>query len=191
MSLNGVRVALFIEDLYQTLEAWYPYLRLQEAGATVTIIGSGRKDSFTSEENYPMAPDRNIQDVSSANFDAVVVPGGYAPDHMRLAPEMITFVREVFEAGKLTTSVCHGGWILASAGVLKGGRRLTGYPPIKDDVVNAGGTWVEDAALVEDGNVITARAPWDLHLFGKAIVDYLERTVGSHEEAVLSGAGSR
>ncbi len=179
MSLSGVRVALFVEDLYQTLEAWYPYLRLQEAGADITVIGSGRKDSFTSEENYPMTPDKSIHEVRAADFDAVVVPGGYAPDHMRLAPEMISFVREIFEAGKLTTSVCHGGWILASAGALKDGRRLTGYPPIKDDVVNAGGTWVEDAPLVEDGNVITARAPWDLHLFGKAIVDYLEKNAAS------------
>ena len=179
MSLNGVRVALFVEDLYQTLEAWYPYLRLQEAGADVTIVGSGRKDSFISEENYPMAPDKSIHDVTSAEFDAVVVPGGYAPDHMRLVPEMVTFVREMFAAGKLTTSVCHGGWILASAGALKGGRRLTGYPPIKDDVVNAGGTRVDDAPLGEAGNVITARAPGDLHLVGKAIVDYLEKNVAS------------
>ena len=107
MSLKGVRVALFVEDLYQTLEAWYPYLRLQEAGADVTVVGSGRKDSFISEENYPMAQDKSIHEVASVDFDAVVIPGGYAPDHMRLVPEMVAFVREMFEAGKLTTCLLY------------------------------------------------------------------------------------
>jgi protease I len=173
MSLSGKRVALLIEDEYQILEGWYPYLRLQEAGADVRVIGSGTKDHYDSKEHYPMKADAGAADVSAADFDAVVVPGGFAPDNMRLHPEMVGLVRDAYESGKLVAAICHGGWMLASAGATKG-RKITGYLPIKDDVVNAGGEWV-DAPVVEDGNVITSRTPVDLPAFGAAIVKYLER----------------
>ncbi|MDQ1730199.1 MAG: protease [Mycobacterium sp.] len=182
MNLNGVRVALLIEDEYQILEGWYPHLRLQEAGATVTVVGNGLKDTFESKEHYPMRADVGAPDADPADFDAVIVPGGFAPDNMRLHPEMIDFVRKIHQAGKLTASICHGGWVLISAGALKG-RKATGYAPIRDDVVNAGGTWL-DQAVVEDGNVITARTPVDLPQFLAAIIDYLGREV-----AAKSGAG--
>lgn len=172
MSLNGTRIALLIEDEYQILEGWYPLLRLQEAGASVSVLGSGTKPSYTSKEGYPMEVDAAAGDVSAADFDAVVVPGGFAPDNMRLHPEMIGFVRDMNEAGKLVTAICHGGWVLVSAGVL-GGKKATGYLPIKDDVQNAGGTWV-DEPVVEDGNVITSRTPVDLPDFTRAIIGYLE-----------------
>ena len=122
MSLNGTRIALLIEDEYQILEGWYPLLRLQEAGAGVSVLGSGTKGSYTSKEGYPMEVDAAAGDVSASDFDAVVVPGGFAPDNMRLHPEMIGFVRDMNESGKLVTAICHGGWVLVSAGVL-GGRR--------------------------------------------------------------------
>ena len=172
MSLNGLRVALLIEDEYQILEGWYPHLRLQEAGAQVTVIGNGRKDTFESKEHYPMHADLGAGEADAADFDAVIVPGGFAPDNTRLHPEMIDVVREVFQEGNLTASICHGGWVLVSAGALKG-KKATGYAPIKDDVVNAGGTWL-DQAVVEDGNIITARTPVDLPPFMAAIVEYLE-----------------
>jgi protease I len=172
MSLDGSRIALLIEDEYQILEGWYPLLRLQEAGADVRVIGSGTKSSYTSKEGYPMEVDADAADANPSDFDAVVVPGGFAPDNMRLHPEMIDFVRNMNEAGKLVTAICHGGWVLVSAGVL-GGKRATGYLPIKDDVVNAGGTWV-DEAVVEDGNVITSRTPVDLPDFTRSIIAHLE-----------------
>lgn len=175
MSLNGKHVALLIEDEYQILEGWYPKLRLEEAGARVSVIGSGTKKSYGSKEHYPMDADASAAEVTAADFDAVIVPGGFAPDNMRLHPEMIGLVRDTHEAGKLVAAICHGGWMLASAGVLKNGRRATGYLPIRDDVVNAGGTWI-DEPVVEDGNVITSRTPVDLPAFGAALVAYLERT---------------
>lgn len=174
MTLNGKNVALLIEDEYQILEGWYPKLRLEEAGATVTVVGSGTKSSYDSKEHYPMAVDANAADVTSDQFDAVVIPGGFAPDNMRLHPEMVGLVRDAHESGKLVAAICHGGWMLASAGALGHGRRATGYLPIKDDVVNAGGVWV-DEAVVEDGNVITSRTPVDLPQFGAALVAYLEK----------------
>ena len=172
MSLTGTRIALLIEDEYQILEGWYPLLRLQEAGADVQVVGSGTKSSYTSKEGYPMDVDVAAAEVSAADFDAVVVPGGFAPDNMRLHPEMIEFVREMNDSGKLVSSICHGGWVLVSAGALSG-KRATGYLPIKDDVQNAGGTWV-DEAVVEDGNIITSRTPVDLPDFTRAIINYLE-----------------
>ena len=176
MSLNGVKVALLIEDEYQILEGWYPLLRLQAAGAQVVVVGSG-KQSYDSKEHYPMTADVSAYDVDASDFDAVVVPGGFAPDNMRLHPPMINLVREVFESGRLVSAICHGGWVLASAGALKG-RNATGYAPIKDDVVNAGGAWVSDRSVVEDGNVITSRTPPDLPDFVEAIIAYLERELG-------------
>jgi protease I len=174
MSLSGKRVALLIEDEYQVLEGWYPKLRLEEAGAQVSVIGSGTKKSYGSKEHYPMDVDAAAGEVTAADFDAIVVPGGFAPDNMRLHPEMIDLVRAIHQDGKLVAAICHGGWMLVSAGVLEGGRRVTGYQPIRHDVENAGGVWV-DEPVVEDGNVITSRTPADLPAFGAALVSYLER----------------
>jgi protease I len=173
MSLNGKHVALLIEDEYQILEGWYPKLRLEEAGARVSVIGSGTKKSYGSKEHYPMDADASAAEVAAADFDAVIVPGGFAPDNMRLHPEMVALVRDAHQGGKLVAAICHGGWMLASAGVLAGGTRATGYQPIRDDVVNAGGTWIDEPVVI-DGNVITSRTPVDLPAFGAALVHYLE-----------------
>lgn len=187
MSLNNVKVALLIEDEYQILEGWYPKLRLEEAGAQVTVVGSGTKQSYDSKEHYPMQADVAAADVSADDFDAIYVPGGFAPDNMRLHPEMIKLVKDVYESGKLASAICHGGWMLVSAGAVRG-RNATGYRPIKDDVVNAGGTWL-DQPVVEDGNVITARTPVDLPPFMAAVIDYLERNVAAKKVLEQAVAG--
>lgn len=187
VKLSGVRVALLIEDEYQILEGWYPHLRLTEAGVTLTVVGSGTKASYESKEGYPMVADKAASEVSADDFDAVVVPGGFAPDNMRLHPEMAGLVRDLFEAGKLVTSICHGGWILVSAGVIRG-KSVTGYLPIKDDVTNAGGFWVDNQPVVEDGNIITSRDPRDLPAFCGAIIAYLEREVSTRRARVAASA---
>jgi protease I len=174
MSIKGKRIALMIEDEYQILEGWYPYLRLTEAGAKVTVVGSGTKSAYNSKEEYPMAADVSAADVSANDFDGVVVPGGFAPDNMRLHKPMINLVKGIFEQGKMTAAICHGGWILASVGATKG-RRITGYAPIEDDVVNSGGTWVTTEPAVVDGNVITSRTPPDLPYFTTAIIEFFEK----------------
>jgi protease I len=187
MQLSGTRVALLIEDDYQEMEAWYPYYRLSEEGAEVTVVGTGTKDTYASKLGYPMEADRAAADVSADDFDAVIVPGGFAPDHMRLCRPMIDLVRDANESGKLVASICHGGWVLASAGVVRG-RRIAGYTPIRDDVENAGGEWVDEAVVV-DGNVITSRTPPDLPDFARAIVAYLaESNVAA---GAVAGAAGR
>ncbi|MFE4354367.1 type 1 glutamine amidotransferase domain-containing protein [Peribacillus butanolivorans] len=172
MRLKGKRVALLIEDDYQEMEAWYPTYRLQEEGATVVIVGSGTKSTYHSKLGYPMEADKSADEVKVDDFDAVIVPGGFAPDHMRLCKPMVDLVRGAYESGKLTAAICHGGWMLASAGAVRG-RKVTGYLPIRIDVENAGGEWV-DAEVVCDGNVITSRTPEDLPAFAREIVEYLE-----------------
>lgn len=181
MSLIGKNVALLIEDDYQEMEAWYPYMRLIEEGAKVTVVGPGHKSTFHSKLGYEMEADVSIDQVKAADFDAVVVPGGFAPDHMRLCRPMIDLVRDVHARGKLAAAICHGGWILASAGIVKG-RKVTGYLPIKDDVEAAGGTWV-DEEVVQDGNVITSRTPPDLPAFARAIVQYLGAEANQRKSA--------
>lgn len=171
MQLDGKRVAILAEDLYEEVELWYPFYRLQEAGAAVTVIGSGRAPSFAGKHGLPVSPDRNIDDVSPDEFDAVVIPGGFAPDLMRRIPAMVDLVRQMGASGKPVAAICHGGWMLVSAGLLRG-RQCTSFFSIKDDVVAAGGRY-QDAPVVVDDNVITSRVPADLPQFLPKIIEAL------------------
>ena len=167
MDLKGKRVAILAEDLYQDLELWYPALRLREAGAEVTIVGTG-KGVYASKHGYPVKADKSADKVAAGDFDAVIIPGGYAPDRMRRNEPMVRFVREMDKAGKVVAAICHAGWVLASANVLRG-RKATCFAAIRDDVVNAGAAYA-DAEVVRDGNLITSRKPEDLPAFCRAII---------------------
>ncbi len=173
MSLEGKRVAVLAEDLYQELELWYPVLRLREAGAEVVIVGTGSSDTYTGKHGYPVNVDTSASDVRPEDFDALVIPGGYAPDRLRRYPAVNALAREVFHQGKIVAAICHGAWVLVSADVLRG-RTATCFSGIKDDVINAGAHYV-DREVVRDGNLITSREPDDLPAFLKEIVAGLER----------------
>src|SRR5207247_10358717 len=160
MSLHGKRVAILAENLYQEMELWVPYYRLKEEGAEVKVVGAGGAKSFASKHGYPVSVDVQAEAVSAVEFDAVVVPGGYAPDMMRRHEAMVRLVREAAQHGKVVAAICHAGWMLASAGVIKG-RKVTSFFSIKDDMVNAGGQWVDQGGGV-DGTLITSRKPDDL-----------------------------
>jgi protease I len=168
MKLTGKRIAILAENLYQELEVWYPLLRFREEGAEVVVVGSGSASTHTSKLGYPVEVDRKAEEVTAAEFDAVIIPGGYAPDIMRRYPAMVRLVREAALAGKVVAAICHGGWMLASAEVLQG-RKVTAFFAIKDDLVHAGATFV-DAEVVVDGNLITSRKPEDLPAFCRAII---------------------
>jgi protease I len=171
MRLKGKRVAVLAADVYEDLELWYPAIRLREEGAQVSIVGPAAQE-YQSKHGYPVQADKAAKEVRAADFDAVVIPGGYAPDHMRRSPEMVRLVREAHEAGKVVAAICHAGWMLASAGVLRG-RKATSYFSIKDDMVNAGCEWT-DREVVVDGNLITSRMPADLPAFLREIIRALE-----------------
>jgi len=170
MSLQGCRVAILVEDLYQDQEVWYPYYRLTEAGAEAVFVGTGKAD-YKSKHGYPVKAHVAADKVSADEFDAVIVPGGYAPDILRRHAAVITLVKEADRQGKVIGAICHAGWVLCSAGILKG-RTATCFSAIKDDVVNAGATYV-DQAVVHDGNLITSRTPDDLPAFMRAIIEAL------------------
>ncbi len=168
MELRDKKVAILAEDQYEDLELWYPRLRLQEAGATVTIVGAEAGARYTSKHGYPVTADAAATDLDGGSFDAVVVPGGYAPDHMRQHEGMVALVRDANDAGRVVAAICHGGWVLASAEVLEG-RRVTGYASIKDDLRHAGAEFVDDE-VVRDGNLITSRQPADLPAFCRELI---------------------
>ena len=172
MSLTGKRVAILAEDNYQDLELWYPLLRLREAGAEVQVIGTGSAETYTSKHGYPVTVDAAADEVKAADFDAIIVPGGYAPDLLRRYEAVLKLVREAHQQGKVIAAICHAGWVLISAGILRG-RKVTCVSAIKDDVINAGATYV-DQKVVQDGNIITSRMPTDLPAFCRTIIAALE-----------------
>jgi len=162
------RYAVLVEDLYEDQEFWYPVRRLKEAGAEVMLVGPEAGATYKSKHGYPATSDKAAGDVTAEEFDGVVIPGGYAPDRMRRHESMVRLVREIFAAGKTVAAICHAGWMLCSADVLKG-KTATSFFAIKDDLVNAGAEWVDDE-VVEDGNLITSRTPEDLPAFMRAIL---------------------
>ncbi len=163
MELKGKRIAVLIEQQYQEMEVWYPVYRLREAGCQVTLVGPEAGHTYPSKLNYPAKSDKSIKDVSVNDFDAVVIPGGFAPDFLRRCEAIIKFVSEMAEQGKVVAAICHGPWVLCSTQALKG-KKATCFFAIKDDVINAGATYV-DAEVVRDGNLITSRKPDDLPAF--------------------------
>ena len=170
VSVSGARVAILVEDLYQELEVWYPYYRLREAGAEPVFVGTGKAE-YKGKYGYPVVPHTTADRVSAAQFDAVIVPGGYAPDILRRFPAVLALVRDASRQGKVLGAICHAGWVLCSAGVVRG-KTLTCFSAIKDDLVNAGARYV-DRAVVRDGQLITSRKPDDLPAFMAAILQAL------------------
>jgi protease I len=175
MELKGKKVAIPVESLFNTFEFWYPYYRLKEAGAQVVVVGSGSAATYTGKPGTEVKVDVNIDQVSADDFDGIVIPGGYAPDMMRRYPKMVQLVKDLFEANKLVAAICHAGWMLASAKILKG-KTVTSFFAIKDDLVHAGANWV-DQEVVVDGNLVTSRMPDDLPAFMRAVIDGLKERV--------------
>ena len=164
-------VLMLVGPEYEDLEVWYPKLRLEEAGYQVPLAGLGDSAEYRGKHGYPCKVDGRISDFPAAGLAGIVAPGGWAPDKVRRDPEALRRVREVHEAGKLVATICHGPWVLISAGIVRG-RKLTSTIGIRDDLLNAGAEWI-DAPSVIDGNLVSARLPRDLPAFGKAMLEVL------------------
>ena len=162
---------MMVADEYQELEVWYPYYRLREEGAAVTLVAPEACKTYKSKLGYPCVSDASPSEVNPADFNAVIIPGGWAPDYMRRDESMIRFIRQAAEAGVVLAAICHGGWMLCCTDALKG-RKATSFIAIKHDMINAGCDWVDEECVV-DGNVITARKPDDLPAFCRAIIKAL------------------
>jgi len=168
MTLSGKRVAVLVEQKYEELELWYPTLRLREAGAVVELVGPEAGKTYPSKLGYPAKATLAAVDAKAADFDGVVIPGGFAPDYVRRSQPMLELVRGLHARGKPLAAICHGPWVLCSTPALKG-RTATGFHSIRDDMENAGATFV-DREVVVDGHVITSRTPDDLPAFTKALL---------------------
>jgi protease I len=166
--LEGKRVIALVEEDYEDLEHWYPVLRLREEGAEVVVAGLGAA-SYRGKYGVPCEPDTDVEALDMDGFDGILVVGGWAPDKLRRSEKVLELVREADRDGKVLGVICHGGWVPASAGVLKG-RTMTCTVGIKDDVMNAGANYVDEPVVV-DGNLVTARRPPDLPGYGAALVE--------------------
>lgn len=176
MRLSGKKVLILCGPDYEDLELLYPRYRLMEEGATVVVAGLGEQ-TYKGKKGYPITVDASIDEIAARDFDAVVIPGGYAPDHMRRSEHLLSVVREIHDEGKTVAAICHAPWVAVSAGILKG-KRITCVPAIKDDVINAGADYV-DQPVVVDGNIVTSRRPDDLPVFMPAVIE----AIASQDEA--------
>ena len=174
MDLTDKTIAILVDNIYQEMEVWYPLYRLREEGARVVTLGAQKGATYTSKLGYPCLCEMSYEEADPNSFDGVVIPGGYAPDHIRRYPAANKFVADLNGQGKLVAAICHGGWVLCSAhGMLKG-RKATSFFAIKDDVINAGAAWV-DAEVVVYGNLVTSRKPDDLPAFCCACIEVLAK----------------
>lgn len=162
------RVGIIVDDAYEDAELRVPYDRLRADGHDVQIIGVEAGKTVHGKRGDSITTQVGIADISSHELDALVIPGGYSPDRLRTNVRMVGLTRDMFDSGKPVAAICHAGWMLVSADILKG-RKATSFFSIKDDLKAAGADW-QDAEVVVDGNLITSRKPDDLPAFCRAIV---------------------
>ena len=174
MKLQGKKVAILAGELYEDLELWYPYYRLKEEGVKVDLVGvDNGPDAVKSKHGYPAPVDLPAHRAKPGDYDGVIVPGGYSPDHLRRCKHVIGLVKDLYSQGKLVAFICHGGWVPASAEILRG-KKVTSFFAIKDDLVHAGADWLDEEVVV-DGNLISSRSPMDLPVFMRAVIQFLEK----------------
>lgn len=168
MLLQGKTIGYFVAQEVEDLEFWVPLMRLREEGARVIVIGLS-KESVRGKHGLEMTPDVSIAEApGSQELDGLVIPGGWAPDKLRRSQGVLRLVREIHEQGKVIGTICHGGWVPISAGIMRG-RKATGSTGIKDDITNAGATWVDEAAF-RDGNLVWGRVVEDIPAFCRELV---------------------
>jgi len=171
--LTGKKILMFVDDIYEDLELWYPKIRFVEEGAEVIVAGSYKMKVYSGKHGYPCKSDASFEEINVGEFDALVIPGGFAPDKLRREKKVLDITRDVFNSGKLVAHICHAGWIPISAGIMKG-YKCTSTPGIKDDLMNAGAEWFNEPVVI-DRNMISSRNPGDLPEFCRAIIKMLSQ----------------
>ena len=168
--LEGKRIAILADEDFEDSELVEPLRAMKDAGAKVVVVGSGSRESYRGKRGtVAIKVDATADKVKAEDFDAIIVPGGYAADKMRMHQSMVDLVKKAHDLGKVVAAICHGSQLLISADIVRG-RRLTSWPSVAVDLKNAGANWV-DEPLVQDGNLITSRKPADLPRFNKAIIE--------------------
>lgn len=171
MRLEGKKVIALVSKDFEDLELWYPLLRLQEEGATVHLVGEEAGVDYPGKYGVPATSDLAFDDVDPHDYDGILVPGGWSPDKLRRYEKVMEILRHMDEKRKPIGQICHAGWVLISADILKG-RKVTSTPGIKDDMMNAGAEWY-DEAVIQDEHIVSARRPPDLPPYAKAFADLL------------------
>ncbi|MYL31745.1 DJ-1/PfpI/YhbO family deglycase/protease [Halobacillus halophilus] len=171
MRLADKKIIALVSKDFEDLELWYPLLRLQEEGAEVHLVGEKAGEEYPGKYGVPAVSDSAFDEIDPSDYDGILVPGGWSPDKLRRYDKVLDMVRHMHENEKPIGQICHAGWVLISAGILEG-RTVTSTPGIKDDMMNAGATWV-DEAVVQDGHIVSARRPPDLPPYAKAFADLL------------------
>ena len=172
MQSSGKKAIVLVEDQFNDYELIYPYYRLLEAGAETLLVGPEAKKTYKGKSGTTATSGASAGEIDPGSCHAVVIPGGYAPDRMRRHQSMVDLVRSMHEQGKVVAAICHAGWMLASAGVLKE-REVTSFSSIKDDMIHAGARW-KDSEVVVDGNLVTSRTPEDLPAFMRSVLQLLQ-----------------
>lgn len=162
------RIAIMVDEMYQVIEVWFPYYRLKEEGLDVDFVAAEAKKEYHSKEGYPCVSDIAAGDAKAADYDCLIVPGGFASDFMRRSAAVIKFANDMVNADRVIAAICHGGWLLCSTKAYKG-KKATCFMAIKDDIKNAGAEYIDQQCVV-DGNLITSRKPDDLPAFCQAIL---------------------
>ncbi|WP_067837718.1 type 1 glutamine amidotransferase domain-containing protein [Amphibacillus sediminis] len=171
MRLKGKKVLALLEEDFEDLELWYPVLRLQEEGAVVDLAALEADKVYKGKYGVPAKSDVSFSNIEASQYDALLVPGGWAPDKLRRYDDVLAIVRHFDQTKKTIGQICHAGWVLISADILKG-VNVTSTPGIKDDMTNAGANWFNEAVVV-DGHIISSRRPPDLPFYVKAVADHL------------------
>lgn len=169
--LKNKKVLTIVSKDYDDLELWYPIIRLREAGATVLVAAEKANETYVGKSGLLVESDLAFADVNPKKFDAILIPGGWSPDYLRRLPDVLNIVKTMHEDNKVIGQICHAGWVLASANILKG-VNVTSTPGIKDDLTNAGAIW-HNVEAIRDGNIISARRPPDLPYYLPLIIDAL------------------
>ena len=171
MKGEPMKVLQLVSADFEDLELWCPVMRLREEGIQVDLVAE-KPGKYIGKYGVPCEATMSFDEVDPADYDGVLVPGGWAPDKLRRFPKVLEIVKSMNDEGKLIGEICHAGWVLISADVLKG-RKVTSTPGIKDDMTNAGATWLDEAVVV-DANIISARRPPDIPEYSKELVRFLK-----------------
>lgn len=171
MPIKTGKVLQLIEHHFEDLELWYPVLRMREAGLQVVIAGEKAQETYIGKYGVPAVAGCSFRQIDTYEYDALLVPGGWAPDKLRRYPEVIKLVQEFDAAKKPIGQICHAGWVLISAKILRG-KKVTSTPGIRDDMENAGAVWLDEPAVV-DGHIISSRRPPDLPQYMQAFTKIL------------------
>ncbi|AST90715.1 protease [Sutcliffiella cohnii] len=173
MRLSGKKIIQIVSNDFEDLELWYPVLRLREEGATVDIAGEKAGEKYIGKYGVPIMSEYAFKEINPNDYDAILVPGGWSPDLLRRYEEVLSMVRTMDEQQKPIGQICHAGWVLISAKILEG-RKVTSTPGIKDDMMNAGATWVDEPVVV-DGHIISSRRPPDLPDYMREFINVLAK----------------